>query len=684
MAIIHDAQLDLPAGAFPPDSWNLEDGNDLNLNAVISRDEQGNALSVVGDFIWNWTYYTPRKTTSKLIFTFWVNFRLVFDGKVNDKQLKLVRELQRLMFLRIYNSERILGFKSLNSDLSALKYIARFAEDRDCSIRDVFERTTLLDAYINTVPLSRCKDILRWLTFLGSLDPVNVLGFELAKAKKMKDLLKRVKEYEDSQLQTAPIPTRIYLQVINALGSELDDIEIHQEKLLAALREALILRAAHIKKYKSKSPDFGPDLIKKHGLETFLLHRGLKVNLSGLAGAVTSIMRTCKLQIHTFSGMRDEEAEHLPFHCMESVKAGHGRSHSLIVGFTTKLAGSRRMRARWVTTAAQGFRAIRIAQSFASLVYDFIGVTPSTKEDKKDNFPLFVSPSYLPWIAAKHSDSNTAYKPAATLHVLSHSRYLKAALSPIIEKEDLDELDAIDSFRDWSNEPDFAIGQPWPLRSHQLRRSLALYGNASGLVQNSSLRRQLQHLTREMTEFYGRGSVFAKNFLADDAEVFKLHICSDWQDSEQEAQCLAFTRDVLNSDEPLNAPSGLVFEMQKKRGEVISQEELKTQLKMGRMSYKAHPLGGCTHVGACDKQKGLRLTSGICVSENCKSLIGKHSSILKIIPIQQGFVNSLDPDSIAFAMENEELDILIAAEIKWNPSTSTNATLTKADHVVPN
>lgn len=32
----------------------------------------------------------------------------------------------------------------------------------------------------------------------------------------------------------------------------------------------------------------------------------------------------------------------------------------------------------------------------------------------------------------------------------------------------------------------------------------------------SSLRRQLQHITREMGEYYGRGSVFAKNFLADD------------------------------------------------------------------------------------------------------------------------------------------------------------------------
>jgi hypothetical protein len=76
---------------------------------------------------------------------------------------------------------------------------------------------------------------------------------------------------------------------------------------------------------------------------------------------------------------------------------------------------------------------------------------------------------------------------------------------------------------------------------------------------------------------------------------------------------------------------------------------------MGRMAYKSHPLGGCNHVGICDKQKGLRLTSGICISESCKSLIGKHSNIIKIIPLQRQIVASLEPGSIVFDMEKEEL-----------------------------
>ncbi len=102
---------------------------------------------------------------------------------------------------------------------------------------------------------------------------------------------------------------------------------------------------------------------------------------------------------------------------------------------------------------------------------------------------------------------------------------------------------------------------------------------------------------------------------------------------------------------------------------------------MGRLSYKAHPLGGCTHIGACDKQKGLRLTSGICISENCRSLIGKHSRILKIIPIQRGIVANLDPNSIAYQMEMEELGILEAAEVNWQPSNRPSTGLPGGTHV---
>lgn len=668
MANFRNAQLELPDGAHAPDPWDHSRGVELRLDHVISKDEDGSPLSRVGDFVWDWTYCTPLKTPSFLYFYFWntQGGKKVCEEEFTAQRLALMREMQYLMVLHVYYSERLLGYRSLAQYLFGLGKFARFAQENRCSLRDVLEQRPLLDAYIANVPANQSRHAAKWLTFLHERITEAELGFELAVPKKWAELKKRSIDYIKSCLQTAPLPTRIYAGLINALSSEFDDFEAHRDRLLAALQEGGTWQREYKAKGWKRQASFGPDLIAKHNLTEFLTRKGFSADLNGLTSAVTNIQRVCKLQVHTFSGMRDEEADHLPYHCMETVKAGHGRKHSLFAGVTTKLMGARFKRTRWVTTEAQGFRAVRLAQSIAAVIYECLEVTPSAAEESRDDFPLFVSTYYLPGFAGEvDRPTGSRYAPSQALGIYYLSDVLKAALCPIIEAEDIAELVAIDEFRDWATEPDFAIGQPWPLKSHQLRRSLALYANASGLVKTSSLKRQLQHITREMAEYYGRGSVFAKNFLKDDPEGYKEHICREWQDSAQEAQYLAFTRDVLNSDEPLCGPGGLFYDLKMQRGEVMSAQEVKDQLKMGRMAYKEMPLGGCNHVGICDKQKGLRLTSGICISESCKSLIGKHSKIIKLIPLQRRIVASLQPGSIVFDMETEELDILEAAEVQW-------------------
>ena len=113
-------------------------------------------------------------------------------------------------------------------------------------------------------------------------------------------------------------------------------------------------------KYVQKGHDFsvGPALIKKYGLENYLIRRGFHLRnraLATLSGAVTEIFLVCKLQIHVFSGMRRDEAQTLPYHCMIRKKGHHGRTHSLIAGITTKFNKGRRLRTHWVTTDREGF-----------------------------------------------------------------------------------------------------------------------------------------------------------------------------------------------------------------------------------------------------------------------------------------------------------------------------------------
>jgi len=379
------------------------------------------------------------------------------------------------------------------------------------------------------------------------------------------------------------------------------------------------------------------------------------------------------LQIHLFSGMRSDEVKTLPYHCLVTKNGGHGRTHSLISGITTKFNGGRRQTTLWVTTEQDGFRAIRLAQQFSAIIYKSIGTTPSNSDADKDKFPLFLSSGYLPWEPRKNYTLEERLQPAKPK--LSQKKSLLTRLLPVIEEADLKELEDIDPFRAWRDETMFAVGQRWPLGTHQLRRSLAVYANASGLVRLSSLRRQLQHITREMSLYYARGSTFCKNFIANDPLGYKKHIASDWQDGEDEAMALAFTRDVLNSKEPMYGGAGNYYQRQKERGEILSAEDVARRMKSGLMSYTPGPLGGCVKPGGCDKRRGLALVDISCATDGCKNLVGKHSKIIQVIQLKRAAMAHVTSDSIEAKIEREELEALERVELAWRPLTSLTANL---------
>ncbi len=663
-----DPNMVIPTGSVPPDQWDAKYGVTLPLTHVISRGNDGKVLSYVGDFVWNLTPYDPRGKRTALYFDYWTIARrkTINAAEITPQRESRIRELQFLMVLLVYHGKaRTSGNTHLNNRLRGLLAMAKFSESRSCTVREVLESRVMLDSFIGTVSAdSEIQiQILAWLNVLWSLEP-DELGFVVPWPTRWAELLNSKRRMRANGKQHAPLPTRIYGALINNLAREMDDVDLHKDRLLGAFNEAI---AEHRKTRALNAHldiDFGPKIVKKYGLQDYLKLRGLSLGLMGLSGAVVDVFRICKLQIHVFSGMRCAEALHLPFHCMEAEKLLHGRHHCLITGITTKLEGARRRRTKWVTTRADGFRAVLLAQQFAGVLYKSVGLTPCESEKTKDDYPLFLSTVHLPWVSDA-SNSKVELTPARA--TLSTSAVLKTVLCSNIEDGDLAELEEIDPFRAWRSEPEYALGKPWPLKTHQLRRSLALYANASGLVRLSSLRRQLQHITREMSQYYGRGSAFAKNFLDEDSKGYKRHIVAEWQDGEQEAQSLAFVHDVLKSEEQLHGAAGKYYELQRKREEVLSVEELKKQIKLGRLAYRPSPLGGCTNPSTCESTKGLRLIDTTCATEGCKHLIGKHSKIIQTIRLQRATLSRMDPSSVTYQMEKEELSALEATERLWRP-----------------
>jgi hypothetical protein len=184
-----------------------------------------------------------------------------------------------------------------------------------------------------------------------------------------------------------------------------------------------------------------------------------------------------------------------------------------------------------------------------------------------------------------------------------------------------------------------------------------------------------------MSLYYGRGSTFCKNFIENDPDEYKKHIAAEWQDGEDEAEMLAFTREVLNSKEPMFGGAGNFYQRQKERGEVMTREDVEARMKAGLLSYTPGPLGGCTKPGGCDKRKGLAMIDISCATDGCKNLVGKHSKIIRVIQLKRAAMTHITPGSIESSIEKEELEALERVEREWRPNVSPSLSSTGEAHV---
>lgn len=320
------------------------------------------------------------------------------------------------------------------------------------------------------------------------------------------------------------------------------------------------------------------------------------------------------------------------------------------MGQTTKLTDEITKITRWVT-CEQAAKAIYVAQAIADVIYLKLGINELKDTDigRSTDYPLFVGRGYLGFTAHRTKSFSAPYV---------NSRFEKNRLIttwvPLIEKEDIKELESIDPFRDWRSEEKFAVGQRWPLTTHQYRRSLAVYASSSGMVSLSSLRHQLQHITEEMTIYYAKGSAYAKDLVQDQKE----HFYNDYQKAQPESQALAYIAQVLLADEPIFGAHGTWLERRIERGEPITKDNHKETInlfKRGEIAYKITPLGGCTTVEPCDK----RAMGSIVSCLDCSKAVIKLTKIDRVIQVQEVYLRRLDPDSVGALAKKKDLEDLI-------------------------
>jgi len=659
-------KLVLPTGAMAPDEWDESIASaKLPDEFVVSRFADGKVASRLGDIYWNWSPYDPEQRARWLAFNYWKKT----SSRQSDRPLResmpplrqtIVAGMQRFMALVIYKKRGAsLTFASLQEYARVFRAMGAYCEKNGVAFDLLWQSSDLLEDFCSSLDeKSEIKNTARAMSVLMAMDPVTDIGFELGCAALISGLHERINQYPKNR-QTPPMPTRIYSIVLATFSRELDEFSAVEDRYLALVRRIVSLCEIPAKERRTLADISW--LLDEYNLAEYFANKELASTVGGVSAGLSAIQVICRLTVIAYSGMRRSEALALPYKCA-SQERSFGMVHHLLEGRTTKLEHGRIRRTRWVTSR-EGFRAVNIARRIAVTIYEAIGDVPKGGVERINRYPLFIAPSYLRFTSKpSYQKGQDAYQTSDTRLSSRSFKQLMTRLCPLIEEQDLDELEQIDIERVWRDESDYQPGKPWPLRMHQFRRSLALYAQRSGIVSLPSLRRQLQHITKEMSLYYSKGSIFAKNFIEDEPDEYNEHICKEWREAKPVAEAIAFLRDVVFSEERLFGAAGIFEEQKKKRGQVVDRNVTILQFKKGLTAYKETPFGGCVKIGECDKV-GIRLMGVLCL-EDCKSIVIKLSKLNRAIAQQQHLIELMDPSSPTYVMEKIDLDAMLKARTR--------------------
>jgi len=615
-----------------PDWYRIED------DTVVTRDKAGNAVSLFGDDVWDIGAYTIGSRSTCLHFRGHLP-----DGANRTLSEATTRQWKQAMYFLMHEAtDMVPASSTLQARSVYLREFSFFAAERQLTLYEGLSSVSVVLNYVAQAGMERkaqrLHSILVQLHSLG----IGTTGLNVLLAQLHKPLLERfAQRTEDAQYPV--IPTRIYQHFLSTCEHDLGVAE----------GVADILSNYLARMYAGEDPDVSAALAANAA------HFRCKNSPYIVPSLLASIRTLCQLVILAFTGMRAGEAENLPYDCLRESRLD-GVTHYTIEGITTKLSGGRLRRARWVTSPLAA-RAVRLAQRLSGEAHRAHG-TPGYAESTDGSHLLFCRMGLR--------SGYVANRGASTLHL--DVEMFRERVFPTITVEDIAELKLIDMHRAWEDEPKYTPGRQWPFTRHQLRRTLALYAHRSGLVTLPTLKRQLQHITQEMSMYYARGSGLAKGFIDTD----RSHFAKEWAGAQHLSGYLAYAVQVLFSDERLFGRHAAWTQSRAVKASpvsVYSREEAMKMFGKGELAYRETVLGGCASIEPC-KSTPLDWMHLDCLESNCRNLIVVPSKLQRVIKAQQATVEKLrvvDEASVEYRIEAQTLRRLIDAQEKLTKPEET-------------
>ena len=625
-----------------PDSILIDtfDINEIRQDFIISRDKDGKILSLYKDNVWNLKTYVSNPSQHGII---------DFENRIESSNIS---DVKKLMFLLIVFGSGRNGSQYSVETLGhyfndVMVPLSKFALENKTTITKIIENNILLNSYINNKcsNLGKVQCLSSTLVFLDNLSNRSTqINFQ--RNKDIFKLLKsKINDFSAEHHQTSIIPSRILAESIRQRWIQIEEIETNLTNLIKFLdmcieSERFASSETMINKYKW---DCNKTLQWKEAINFYQLNNLFKKyslkNRINFKGFITKIQGTCKHLLHAYTGMRNGEMLNTQSNRLESVPTNSGICR--IISTTSKFTGTNQ-NAKWVTSK-EVERIMFILRSINQVIAEYYNLN-------LNDLPLFLSGNIFVEKGKIRDNENIRAKRKFDKRDELPLDYSSLRLT-IEDKQEIEEIDFNKNIRD------LEIGLPWEFKTHQYRRSLAIYSIQSGLVSLGALQIQMKHLFREMTLYYGNGASYARKLF----DIPKEHIANDLDALKPELDTLAYIKNVIFSDEKLFGAHGSFVENNTKQNNhkfktyfLENRDKTLKQFKNGEIAYKETALGGCIATEACDS----RLTRSITACFDCHGGILKKSKVDNVIQKQKEFISFLDPSSIEYRTEVEDLNRL--------------------------
>lgn len=551
------------------------------------------------------------------------------------------------MFSANYRSGTTLRIGTMHSIRYLLIRMVEFCKKKNLKLDNIFSSADYLKEFQGTLqPLvnRNLTSLIRTLNKIDSRDR----GFELDGTilPYMQRIAKQLK-YQGKQFPI--IPSRILLLKYEQYQSYLDDFLKFFPQICDFLNKAAANPLygrnlnAHVnpkakgwnataaqKRRHVASPIEFEDAIADNSLGEICKKYDWASAIS-VMGFVTLVSQCAKNLIHLFTLMRDHEVKSLSTDCLSSTR-GWNNEALYVAGITTKLYSAKKPR-QWITTDAI-LKPVEVLKKIQEILSPYV--------HNPQNY-LLISTSAHPVSHCKLP------KKGIVKQVSAESR-----LPPIlIKEEDILELEAIEPLRNWRGDPRYQVGQPWRITSHQFRRTMAVFCAQTGLITLPSLKRLLGHLTTVMSLYYTKGCS-AQNYHFN---LINPRLAKELREAAFEADGAMFIREALRSEERLYGIKGSKIWEQRSNAVWlnVAVEETIDSVALGLSSYTETILGGCTSTVPCKR----RAHGNYYGCASCRELVAKKSVMDETAEILEFDLRQLDPNSMEYRAEKQNLDDFI-------------------------